>query len=425
MMKKILCLIFPCLILSAQEELILTPPPAPSEEQEIITKSDHSVPRESVPVEEIKFLIETPIPKTAHYLPFMQSLLNIKVGTLPNPIGVSLIASHTNERYKITKFKATLGTGIGKKISDQVKPKIPEFSNTIADTLYSFVKNNKAQIEKLIDDQFPNWYELAIRLALKGYLNSALQDNSPLLASFRENIQKILELTTQNLDQDIDSIIGAGESKEWGLHNASVRTQTSAIGLKSDIWLLPFLNLFATAAYLNVQQHTSIERATLHLNRPIPIVGLSEISIPVIVENELKGYVVMGGTNIAIGYKGFFASFMVSGGYVQLDDTLNNVKGFVQKPFMYLAPRIGYSYHGIFTTHVGVQRIELFGATKGKDLSKITGGLVSNYSVEVKKFPLNFLAGLQFMFMRDLGVSVEYVGSPDTNGLNAEIAYRF
>ncbi|MCE3047725.1 hypothetical protein [Helicobacter kayseriensis] len=35
------------------------------------------------------------------------------------------------------------------------------------------------------------------------------------------------------------------------------------------------------------------------------------------------------------------------------------------------------------------------------------------------------VAGLQFMFARDLGVAIEYVGSPDTKGINTELAFRF
>ena len=133
----------------------------------------------------------------------------------------------------------------------------------------------------------------------------------------------------------------------------------------------------------------------------------------------------MGGTILAIGYKGFFLSCMIAGGYVKLDDLVNDVSGFVKKPFMYIAPRIGYSLGGIMTAHFGVQRLELFGSTSGNDLSKITGGLVDNFNIDIEKYPVNFLVGTNFTPMRDLGISFEYVFSPDVRGLNAEIAYRF
>lgn len=318
-----------------------------------------AVPRETVPVEESKFLMKRPIPKTAHHLPFLQTLLSIQPGTLPNPIGISFIGSHVNENYSVKKFNAQTGPTLSK---------IPSIG-----TLFS------------------------------------------------------------------------PDEQEWKLSEGKVETTTSAIGIKADMFLFPFMQIFVSGAYLHMEQKTTVGSATIPFAKSanqlqqtalkfgLALAGIkngevtaNNMTIPIApIQNSLDGWLVMAGTNLAIGYKGFFASFMISGGYVQLDDHANNVTGFVQKPFMYLAPRIGYSYHGIITAHVGVQRIELFGATKGKDLSQSTGGLVSGYSVEIEKFPVNFLAGLQFMFARDLGVTIEYVGSPDTKGINAELAFRF
>lgn len=362
-------------------------------------EKEHSVPRDTVPVEEIKYLIDTPIPSTAHYLPLLQPLLNIQVGTLPNPLGISIIGSYTDERYEITKFKGMLSPNLT--------------GDNIVNTLQPMIARDQKKINEAIDAAFPGLKNLVIRTGLK-ILVDGIAKNNPTMINF-----------LKNLINNAGGAAGVGQSREWALTDAKVRTKTKAIGAKADIWLLPFMNLFATAAYLNVEQSTSIGTATIKLDGS-PIPNLNSLTFPIgVLENKLDGYVVMGGTNLAIGYKGFFASFMFAGGYVQLDDSQNNIKGFVQKPFMYYGPRIGYSYNGIFTIHTGLQRIELLGATEGKDLSKLTGGLVSNYSVEIKKFPVNFLAGVQFMFMRDLGISVEYVGSPDTNGLNAELAVRF
>lgn len=358
-----------------------------------------AVPRETVPIEESKFLIDTPIPKTAHYLPFLQTLLNIEVGTLPNPIGISIIGSYTDERYKITKFKGTIGKNIGGELVQKLQPLIAD-------------QNNKDKINEAIDKTQFNQNQ---------FINSIIRQT---LKKFVNNIANNDQTTINGLSNTINNTLGAGETTEWQLSEGKVRTKTGAIGIKADMFLFPFMQLFFTGAYLNVHQSTNVGNATIPLKKPLG--KLNSITFPIgTIENKLDGFIAMGGTNFLIGYKGFFASMMISGGYVRLDDLQNNVKGFVEKPFMYLAPRIGYSYHGILTAHVGVQRVELFGATEGKDLSQITGGLVSGYSVELKKFPINFLAGVQFMFMRDLGLSVEYVGSPDVNGFNAELAYRF
>lgn len=397
-MKKNLIAILLAFYTMQSDELseeISTNPQETTKKQNLIQKiqareKELSVPRETVPVQKSKFLIDTPIPKTAHYLPFLQPLLNIELGTLPNPIGVSIIGSFTDENYRITKFNGTMGRNIGGAIVDGLTPQVFENKDKILQAI------NKSKLPFLT----------------KTFLRALVQ-----------NIDKpALQNTLRSI---INDTVGAGETKEWKLSEGKAHTRTGAVGVKADVFLFPFMNLFFTTAYLNVEQSTNVGNATIPLKKPLGN-KLNSITFPVgTISNDLDGFLVMGGTNLMIGYKGFFASFMVSGGYVRLDDLKNNITGFVEKPFMYLAPRIGYSYHGVFTAHFGVQRIELFGETKGNDLSKITGGLVEGYSVAIEKFPVNFLVGAQFMFMRDLGLSVEYVGSPDVNGFNAEIAYRF
>lgn len=207
------------------------------------------------------------------------------------------------------------------------------------------------------------------------------------------------------------------------------------------------MQLFATGAYLSMEQTTHIGDSIMIKNVPVQsllpqnkgkitnIYAPTKMSkIPGIIPqdidfrqigNKLDGWLVMGGTNLAIGYKGFFLSCMIAGGYVELDDLANNIKGFVMKPFMYIAPRVGYSLGGVMTAHFGVQRVELFGQTSGNDLSQLTFDSIRSYVTEIEKFPVNFLIGTNFTPMRDLGISFEYVFSPDVKGLNAEIAYRF
>lgn len=377
------------------------------------------VPRETVPVEAINYPIKTPIPKTAEYLPLLQTLLHIEVGTLPNPIGVSIIGSYTEEQYKINKFYATLGPGlsnIGTGLSEKLNNLIPDNSDVnsllfsskyIAGLLWKPQQSQTADINR---------------------------------TEFFTNLQK--------READLNAALPVGLN-EWEIQNGSVKTKTSAIGFKADMWLFPFMQLFGGVTYLHMEQETHIGTITLPLQNPIKISDyitgslqnkiikanggsdqVTKIPIPVEslmgpIKNVLDGYAAIGGTNLAIGYKGFFLSCMIAGGYVQLDDWEHNVKGFVEKPFMYVAPRIGYSLGGVMTAHFGVQYVELFGATEGKDLSAVTYGLVSNYGVEIEKFPVNFLIGTNFTPMRDLGISFEYVFSPDVKGINAEIAYRF
>ena len=348
------------------------------------------VPRETVPVEAINYPIKTPIPKTAEYLPMLQTLLHIEKGTLPNPIGVSIIGSFMEENYNIKRFNGTMGASIGNKIAFGLKDAITK---------------DKQKVMNAIN-------------------NSSLSPQQKFLAKTFVNLFTTSTATAQGIASLINNTLGAGEQKEWQLSEGKVHTRTGAVGVKLDTWIFPFMQLFATGTYLNMQQSTNVGNATIPLKQSL--LGLNSITFPVgILENKLDGWAVMGGTTLAIGYKGFFLSCMIAGGYVKLDDLVNDVSGFVKKPFMYIAPRIGYSLGGIMTAHFGVQRLELFGSTSGNDLSKITGGLVDNFNIDIEKYPVNFLVGTNFTPMRDLGISFEYVFSPDVRGLNAEIAYRF
>ncbi|MGL4389018.1 MAG: hypothetical protein ACRCTJ_06480 [Brevinema sp.] len=223
----------------------------------------------------------------------------------------------------------------------------------------------------------------------------------------------------------LESLLGSG-LQNWGISKGTIDVESHAVGAKVDIMLLPFLQLFGLAAYLQMNQRTDIGTATVTLNIPPLLGGPKPLGLPVgVLENKLEGFVGMAGINLAFGYKGFFTSFMLSGGYVRLDDKVNNITRFVEKPIMYVAPRIGYQYKGIFNVYTGIQYVELFGATKGKDLSVLTGGLVKSYSVEIEKFPVNFVAGMQFYVSREFVISLEYVGSPDSSGVNMEIGARF
>lgn len=377
-MKKIflpLCLSF-CIAYTADNDIISEL--KPQGKKSLIDKIKEKelklqVPRETVPVESIRYPVQTPIPKTAEALPMLQTLLHIEAGTLPNPIGISIIGSFMEEKYRIKKFNGTLGSNLGQ--------------------------------------------------------NLCANPNNPMIPNSMKSILKIACILPKG-SQIINTITGAGTTKEWKLSEGTVNTKTSAIGIKLDTWLFPFMQVFVAGTYLNMEQSTNVGIATFpsqssgdkFIDAFVPKNFNFEVGT---LSNNLDGYAFMGGTNLAIGYKGFFLSCMIAGGYVNLDDLANNISGFVQKPFMYIAPRVGYSLGGVMTAHFGVQRVELFGSTKGADLSKLTGGLVEGFNIDIDKYPVNFLIGTNFMPMRDLGISFEYVFSPDVKGLNAEIAYRF
>ncbi len=296
------------------------------------TTQDTQEKKEEFPVEKSQFLFYTKPSPTINHLPLLREKWGIGKEYFPNPIGLSVVYSFTNEKYKIKSFQGEAG-------------------------------------------------------------------------------------------DRLTSLLGEG-LQPWEISEGLIKTRTHAVGIKGDVFLFPFLQLFVLGAYLNVEQSTNVGIVTPSYLSWVP--NTLQIPFPIgTIQNTLEGFVAMSGLNFVFGYKGLFASLMVSGGYAQLNDTKNNINGFAQKPVMYIAPRIGYQYRGILNIHAGVQRVELFGATKGKDLSALSGGLVKSYSVDLSKFPVNFLAGAQFLVSREFNISVEYVGSPDTQGLNIELVSRF
>ncbi len=438
-------------------------PPKKSLREKLLEKElELQVPRETVPVEAINYPIKTPIPKTTQYLPMLQTLLHIEAGTLPNPIGVSIIGSFTQEQYRIKKFMGKMGSNLGGKIRTGLNSLLTDAQK---DNL--IINGKPVAIPQTIKSEITD-AQLFGEPKKIPILHTPYSEAGHLWGGDKNNTpaQNRIDFFN-NLETKLNNAFGT-ETKEWHLSNGTVKTTTSAVGVKADMWIFPFMQIFGGITYLHMEQETDVGSATIPLNGTLnvqkdlltggtlsPVVSnlpiedmipnltveqkkivkeirqnlnkdLTEIIFPVgVIKNVLDGYAAIGGTNLAIGYKGFFLSCMIAGGYVQLDDLEHDVKGFVEKPFMYVAPRVGYSLGGVMTAHFGVQYIELFGATQGKDLSAVSYGLVSNYGVEIEKYPVNFLVGTSFTPMRDLGISFEYVFSPDVKGLNAEIAYRF
>lgn len=279
-------------------------------------------------MEEPKFLIHANPSASTKYLPLLQKQFNIAPGLFPNPIGISVTYTYSEENYYITRFA--------------VKP---------------------------------------------GSLLSLLLGK---------------------------------EEKNWQLSKGISFLKTHSVGVKMDTYLLPFLQLFGMLSYIKVEQLIQIGTATVmgRFNRPF------KVNIPDM-KNNLDGFLGLGGMNLVFSYKGFLMLLSVAGGYVRLDNRKEEIKGFISQPVLYVAPRIGYSYGGIFTGYAGVQYIKTFGKNQGQGLVNLSEQIVKSYSVEVEKFPVNFIVGFQWMLSRILGINIEYAGSPDSHGVSIDTMFRF
>ncbi len=217
----------------------------------------------------------------------------------------------------------------------------------------------------------------------------------------------------------LSPILGKGE-QNWKLSKGITQMKTHSIGAKVDVLLFPFLQLFGMATYLKVQQSIQMGEATVPniFNKPITL------AMPDMM-NNLEGFMAMGGANLIMAYKGFVCFVSAAGGYVRLDNKEKEIYNFVSQPIFYVAPRLGYSYNGIFTAYTGVQYLKTFGKNQGQGLVNMSDKLVKSYSVEVEKFPVNFLVGIQWMLNKNFGLTMEYSGSPDNQAFMIEAGLRF
>lgn len=306
----------------------------------------------------------TSLRKTSEILPFFQNDIPITMGTKSNPIGFSLIGGIRDDTFKITSADGTLG--------------------------------------------------------------SVLELFTRPLGSSSQAYPALFDSTTQ----------------EWQFSQGKIYTQSKSIGAKIDAWIFPFMQVFFSGAYLNITQRANLGDASIPITQNLTTdhfsyysgvlkafgVSLSSTNATFHigeVQTNLEGWFAMGGANFIYDYKGFFISCLVAGGYVTLNDTTHGITNYLQRPFMYIAPKIGYSFGKIFDTYLGVQRIQTFGENAQSILNTTTNGLAQSYKAQTSRFPIDFIIGTSLAPIKDFSLVFEYIVSPDSRGLNAEISYRF
>lgn len=231
-------------------------------------------------------------------------------------------------------------------------------------------------------------------------------------------------------------------AQKWQFSEGKIYIQTKNIGIKIDAQIFPFMQIFISGTYLNMIQNSNLGDVNIPISQNLNSdqlkyyssvlqafgVSLSDTSATFHigkVQTEFKGWLTMGGANFIYDYNGIFVSCIIAGGYIMLNDTTNNIKNHIQHPFMYIAPRIGYSYLGIMDTYLGIQRIDFFGKKTNNPLNTTTNNLAQSYSANMTKFPIDFTIGTHFTPIKEFSISIEYIVSPDTKGLTTEVTYRF
>jgi hypothetical protein len=94
--------------------------------------------------------------------------------------------------------------------------------------------------------------------------------------------------------------------------NFAARSSVDAAVVKADVWLLPFVDVYALLGYLHNSSETNI---LVTVPRPGPLPGNREFVIKA--TTELEGFIGGGGLTLAGGYRQFF--IMADVNYSQTD----------------------------------------------------------------------------------------------------------
>jgi hypothetical protein len=94
--------------------------------------------------------------------------------------------------------------------------------------------------------------------------------------------------------------------------NFKARSYVDAVVVKTDAWLLPFLNVYALLGYIKNKTDLNVQ---VTVPRPPPFSGSRQFTIKT--RTELEGFVGGGGATLAAGYRQFFG--MVDANYTKTD----------------------------------------------------------------------------------------------------------
>lgn len=194
---------------------------------------------------------------------------------------------------------------------------------------------------------------------------------------------------------------------------ADLANQTMSVTtLRGDVWLLPFLNLYALAGKTRGESQANVDVELF--NRPL----IKDLPFTINLDGNLFG----GGFTLVGGLKQWFALVDASRTYT----TLTVVDGSVATTV--ISPRIGYDFtqKGIpMRLWVGSMYQDVEQVLTG-DLSKIIGSKFSgSYRVEQSLLsPWNGIAGLQYQFHPNVYGLVE-VGFGQRKSAFATLDLRF
>lgn len=177
-----------------------------------------------------------------------------------------------------------------------------------------------------------------------------------------------------------------------------VENNTTEVNLKFDLWLLPFLNIFAIIGHVE---------------------GETEVQVPLLMQTleiDYDGLVYGAGVTLAAGYKDFFGLLTMLYTETDLDVSTSSVDAFI------VSPRVGYKT-GFGQIWIGAMYQHTEEKHEGTIILPQFGKI--NFDVELEeKDPWNYLAGVKIDIRKNLDLEIEG-GIGERKQVTASLTYRF
>jgi hypothetical protein len=203
---------------------------------------------------------------------------------------------------------------------------------------------------------------------------------------------------SQNINVDSISLSGLGALDNLGIKTEGGYQESEVLTLKADVWILPFLNLYAIGGKLTGYSETTISEVKLLPNLPGPGIPVNEPF-----RLDLDGYTYGVGTVIAGGYQSVFALVDASYTKTQLTVITGEIDSIV------VSPRVGYDFSRnsqiplrawIGAQYQDIQQT-LTGNVKDLPLGDIAGSIPDSATFTVRQSlanKWNTLIGAQYEF---------------------------
>jgi len=185
-------------------------------------------------------------------------------------------------------------------------------------------------------------------------------------------------------------VVGGSPLPPGLVQGGSLKAVTDTLVARGDVWLLPFLDVYGTAA------HPSGDAKDISVNLAAPV------PIPIPDEVSFSGSDYGFGFTAAFGYRAFFASYDVNWNWAK-PDVINSVRVQVQ------SPRVGvlfvpWGVHG--KVYAGAMRLAIAGTQTGS--VSLPPGVSLEFSLEARpESAWSPLVGAEFEIARHLMLVAE------------------